>query len=118
MNTSLCSVKFHVLRYRILTPLLILSVTTRAGAEDPFTGWSEGVGTAAASLAASAPGPALEAARAAARLITTGEAGARARLLAGLALLDLDLPAPAAAELSPALLSLPVTLAPYARARA
>jgi soluble lytic murein transglycosylase len=105
------------LRVRILTPLLILSVTTRAGAEDPFTGWSEGVGTAAAALAASDPGPALAAARAAGRLITTGEAAARASLLAGLALLDLDLPAPAAAEFSPALLSLPVTLVPHVRAR-
>ena len=112
-----CGIIFFVLRVRILTPLLILSVTTRAGAADPFTAWSEGVGAAAVALSARDPGPAQGAARDASLAITMGEACARARLLAGLALVDLGRPDQAAAELSAALPSLPVTLGPAVLAR-
>ncbi|MCX5731201.1 MAG: lytic transglycosylase domain-containing protein, partial [Deltaproteobacteria bacterium] len=92
-------------------------MTTRAGATDPFTAWSEGVGAAAVALSARDPGPAQGAARDASLAITMGEAGARARLLAGLALVDLGRPDQAAAELSVALPSLPVTLRPAVLAR-
>ena len=112
-----CGIILLVLRVRILTPLLILSVTTRAGASDPFTAWAEGVGAAAVALSARDPGPAQGAARDAGLAITMGEASARARLLAGLALIELGRPDQAAAELSAALPSLPVTLGPAVLAR-
>ena len=105
------------LRARILTPLLILTVTTRAGANEPFTAWSEGAGSAAAALAARDPGTAHAAARDAILAITMGEASARARLLSGLALLEMRRPAEASAEIAAALASLPVTFHPSARAR-
>jgi soluble lytic murein transglycosylase len=96
---------------------LILTVTTRTGAEEPFTTWSEGVGSAAAALAARDPGTAHRAARDAILAITMGEASARARLLSGLALLEMRRPANASTEIAAALDSLPVTIHPSARAR-
>jgi len=116
-TTGTCGIIPSDLRARILTPLLILTVTTRTGAEEPFTAWSERVGSAAVALAAHDPGTAHGAARDAILAITLGEAGARARLLAGLALLEMRRPADAAAEIAAAMDSLPVTLGPSARAR-
>ena len=92
-------------------------MTTRTGAEEPFTAWSEGAGSAAAALAARDPGTAHGAARDAVLAITMGEASARARLLAGLALLEMRRPTDASAEIAAALASLPVTLQSAARAR-
>jgi len=92
-------------------------VTTRTGADEPFTTWSEGVGSAAAALAAGDSGTAHHAARGAILAITMGEAGARARLLSGLALLEMRRPAEASAEIAAALTSLPVTLQPSSRGR-
>jgi soluble lytic murein transglycosylase len=105
------------LRIRLLTPLLILSVTPLAGALEPFTAWAEGVGSAAIALSGGDPGAALEPSRQAAGAITLGESGGRARLLAGLALAGLGRPAEAAAEIGAALPSLPVNVAPGARVR-
>jgi len=92
-------------------------VTPRTGANDRFTTWSEGAGSAAAALAARDPGTAHAAARDAILAITMGEAGARASLLSGLALLEMRRPSEASAEIAAALASLPVTLLPTARAR-
>ena len=105
------------LRARTLTPLLILTVTPRTGANERFTAWSEGAGSAAAALAARDPGTAHAAARDAILAITMGEAGARASLLSGLALLEMRRPSEASAKIAAALASLPVTLLPTARAR-
>ena len=100
-----------------MTSLLVLSVTARARADAPFTAWADGVGTAAAALAAGDPAATLEASRAAAAAVTQGEGGARARLLVACAL-ELDRrPAQAAAELATAVDSLPVTLRAATRAR-
>jgi len=112
-----CGIICPDLRVRILTPLLILSVTARTGAAEPFTAWSEGIGTAAVALSGRDAGAALGAARDAGLVITQGEAHSRARLLAGLALLESRRPGDALADLSAALSSLPVSLRPAVLAR-
>lgn len=99
-----------------MTSLLILSVTSPASAQTPFTGWVDGAGTAAAALSAGDPAEALRAARSASAHVTLGEAGARARLLAARALEIDHRPAEAASEFGAALDSLPVILGPAVRA--
>ena len=114
-STSGCGIIRRDLRTPFVTSLLILSVTSPASAETPFTGWADGAGTAAAALSAGDPVEALRASRSASAHLTMGEAGARARLLAARAL-DLDhRPAEAAIEFGAAFDSLPVTLGPAAR---
>lgn len=100
-----------------MTSLLALSVTGGARADEPFTAWADGAGSAIAALSAGDPGAALRASRAALAAVTHGEAGARGHLLAARAL-ELDgRPAEAAAEIASALDSLPVTIVPAARER-
>ena len=100
-----------------MTILLLLCVTAPASAQTPFTGWAEGAGTAALAIAAGDPAEALRASRSSSSHVTSGEAGARARLLSARALELGRRPAEAADELAAALPSLPVTLVPAALAR-
>ncbi len=105
------------LRTPFVTLLGLLFVTSPARAAAPFTDWADGTTGAAAAIAAGDADAALRAARGALAHITAGEAGARAHLLAARALEIGGRPAEAAAEFTSALASLPLGLAPAARAR-
>jgi soluble lytic murein transglycosylase len=105
------------LRTPFVTFLFLLFVTSPARAATPFTGWADGAASAAAAIAAGDAEAALRAARSASTNVTAGEAGSRARLLAARALELGRRPGEAAAEIASLLPSLPVTLAPAARAR-